>query len=72
MTDVPLLRSRSHAVLVTEDDSANRQLLASLLTREHDTARTAADGQSGLIAAPDPDLDPILLDILETTTVKPD
>jgi putative two-component system response regulator len=63
MTDVPLFRRRSHTVLVIEDDSANRQLLASLLTREHYTVRTAADGESGLIAALDPDLDLILLDI---------
>lgn len=62
MTDVPLLR-RSHTVLVIEDDSANRQLLATMLTRERYTVRTAADGESGLIAALDPDLDLILLDI---------
>ena len=63
MTDVPLYRRRSHMVLVVEDDSANRQLLASVLTREGYTVRTANDGESGLIAALDPDLDLILLDI---------
>jgi putative two-component system response regulator len=63
MTDVPLFRRRSHTVLVIEDDSANRQLLASMLTREHYTVRTAGDGESGLIAALDPGLDLILLDI---------
>ena len=62
MTDVPLLRT-SHTVLVIEDDAANRQLLASMLTREGYSVRTAADGESGLIAALDPDLDLILLDI---------
>jgi putative two-component system response regulator len=62
MTAVPLLRT-SHTVLVIEDDAANRQLLASLLTREGYSVRTAADGESGLIAALDPDLDLILLDI---------
>lgn len=63
MTDVPLFRHRRHIVLVIEDDSANRQLLASLLTREGYAVRTAVDGESGLIAALDPDLDLILLDI---------
>jgi response regulator RpfG family c-di-GMP phosphodiesterase len=51
MTDVPLFRSRSHTILVIEDDSANRQVLASRLTREHYAVRTAADGESGLTAA---------------------
>jgi putative two-component system response regulator len=48
---------------VVEDDAAIRQLLASLLTREGYAVRTASDGESGLIAALDPDLDLILLDI---------
>jgi putative two-component system response regulator len=63
MPDVPVFRTRSHTVLVIEDDSANRQLLASLLAREGYTVSTAADGERGLIAALDPDLDLILLDI---------
>jgi cyclic di-GMP phosphodiesterase len=63
MTDVPLYRRRSHTVLVVEDDSANRELLGSMLRREHYAVRTAADGESGLIAALAPDLDLILLDI---------
>ncbi len=63
MTDVPLFHTRSHVVLVIEDDSANRQLLASMLTRERYTVRTAADGESGLASALEPGLDLILLDI---------